>query len=74
MVEVPSDLAQALRRDDEAWASFDSLSAEDQSHLVELVVKARDADHRRRRIEWIVSSMSGPFLLLVGATFAAGVF
>ncbi len=67
MVEVPDDFAQALRDDADAWASFVALSENDQRHLVELVLKARDDDHRRRRIVWIVEAMSGPFLLWVGA-------
>jgi len=72
MVEVPADLAQALEADEEATARFDALPEQDQAHLVELVLKARDEDHRRNRILWIVGSLSTPFLLMAAAAFVTG--
>ncbi|MGH2806645.1 MAG: YdeI/OmpD-associated family protein [Actinomycetota bacterium] len=74
MVEVPDDLARALQSDDEAWAAFTALSEQDQQHLVDLVMKARNAEHRKQRVEWILRSMSGPFFLLVGAAISNSLF
>lgn len=56
-VEVPEDLAAALKRDPEACRFFDGLSYSNKRRLVMAIDAAKAADTRSRRIEKTVANL-----------------
>ena len=56
-VEVPDDLAEALRRSDEARAVFDGLSFSHRREYVESITEAKRPETRARRVERTVQAL-----------------
>ena len=56
-VEVPDDLAEALRRSDEARAVFDGLSFSHQREYVESITEAKRPETRARRVERTIQAL-----------------
>ena len=58
-VEVPDDLASALKRNKAAKTAFDALSYSNQRRHVLAVEGAKAADTRARRIEKVLAELAG---------------
>ena len=56
-VEVPDDLAEALRRSDEARAVFDGLSFSHRREYVESITEAKRPETRARRVERTIQAL-----------------
>lgn len=57
-IEIPPDLAAALRRDPAAQAMFDTLSASNRYSILYRVVTAKRPETRRRRVEQYVAMLA----------------
>ena len=56
-VEVPDDLAEALRRSDEARAVFDGLPFSHRREYVESITEAKRPETRARRVERTIQAL-----------------
>ena len=56
-VEVPDDLAEALRRSDEARAAFEGLSFSHRREYVDSITEAKRPETRARRVERTIQAL-----------------
>ena len=56
-VEVPDDLAEALRRNDEARAAFEGLSFSHRREYVDSITEAKRPETRARRVERTIQAL-----------------